>query len=200
MNVRAARVAVLAVLTLAMRPAWAPIWDFFPGLDSLVHDSSAIIVAQVVTLPATMRMSTFDDRKPQDVTIAHVLKGDYAAGTRRTVQLRSGLYPIATYGRVGDYRLGERYVLFLSTGDDGELEVSNTSGTAFWISTHRDLATLPRDDIRAAIALLLQDTLDDLSHRQQELQQRVTEYLNPVPPSRHRSATPAPSNDGWSGP
>jgi hypothetical protein len=140
--------ALATLLALFPRPAPAPIYGFFPGLEKLIEQSSDIIVAEILpnedNPEGAYSAISFGMHEDRWLRVLCVIKGDLPVGERRQVALRDlgfnkacyrfvkvsddGITPVfESYGQRGyAFPAGSRHLLFLQdgaaffTGDDGQ--------------------------------------------------------------------------------
>jgi hypothetical protein len=146
-----ATVAAMVLLFFA-RTVLAPIHGRFPGLSNLIAESESIVVALIVTGPSDPRMTTLNDWQPQKVRVLYVLKGTLRPQSEETVRLGT----LVVLGG-GDFDVGERYLLFLTSEDGSSIHLVNAEGSAFRVPATTDLGKLHPNDVRTNIGLLLKD-------------------------------------------
>jgi hypothetical protein len=161
------RASAVVVLLLAGREAAAPISGIFTGLSDLIASSEHIVVATVLTGPASVRASTLNDAQLQEVQIFHVIKGTIEPRTKMTVTLRT-----LSLVNGGDFDVLERYVLFLRSYD-----LVNVTGSAFWVAPTSNPSNLPVGDVRGSIETLLREAVAYRKQEELAMEERVAEYL-----------------------
>jgi hypothetical protein len=172
MKKAALRAGALVASLLIATEAGAPIAGIFTGLSDLIASSEQIVVAQVLTGPASVRTSSLDDAQPQDVQIHHLIKGTIEPRTRMTVTLRTLLLVNG-----GEFGVLERYVLFLRRYGSTSYDLVSVPGSAFWVAPTSTLSNLPVGDVRGSIETLLHEAVADRRQEELSMEQRVAEYL-----------------------
>jgi hypothetical protein len=103
---------VVAFLELLAPFSPAPIFGRFPGLEKLVADSEAIVVARIERRSAFLPPMIYGE---YEIVLEKVLKGDLSPGSRMKVWLRDLSYPERTSFDPFTYR--SRHILFLRRGE-----------------------------------------------------------------------------------
>jgi hypothetical protein len=166
------RASAFVTLLLAGTAVGAASVGEFTGLSDLIASSDQIVVATVLTGPAEVRASTFNDAQPQEVQILSVIKGTIEPKTKISVTLRTLLVVNG-----GEFGVLERYVLFLRRYGAGSHDLVGVTGSAFWVAPTSTLSNLSAGDIRGRIEILLREAV---AYRKQEglaMEKRVAEYL-----------------------
>jgi hypothetical protein len=166
------RASALATLLLAATEVGAALVGEFTGLSELIASSEQVVVATVLTGPAEVRASSFNDAQPQEVQIFTVLKGTIEPKTRMTVTLRTFLLVNG-----GEFGVLERYVLFLRRYGAGSYDLVDVTGSAFWVAPTSKVSSLPAGDIRGSIETLLREAVAYRKQEELAMEKRVSEYL-----------------------
>ncbi len=166
------RASAFVALLLANTGIGAASVGEFTGLSDLIASSEQIVVATVLTGPAEVRASTFNDAQPQKVQIFNVIKGTIEPKTTMTVTLRTLLVVNG-----GEFGVLDRYVLFLRRYAAGSYDLVGVTGSAFWVAPTSKLSNLPAGDIRGSIETLLREAVAYRRQEQLAMEKRVAEYL-----------------------
>ena len=166
------RASALVTLLLAGTEVGASPVGVFTGLSDLIASSEQIVVATVLTGPAEIRASSFNDAQPQEVQIFNVIKGTIEPKTKMTVTLRTLLLVNG-----GEFGFLDRYVLFLRRYGAGSYDLVGVIGSAFWVAPTSKLSNHPAGDIRGSIETLLREAVAYRKQEELAMEKRVAEYL-----------------------
>lgn len=173
-------VVIVALLTV-LQPVFAPTFGPFPGLDSLIARSDAIVVAELVR---QQKPSPFAGHEEWGVFVRRTLKGGVPEGKMTTLSLRP--LPLVTLTRKDlamarpTLHTGERHVVFLQKrGDPNRPAYASLDyeGGLMQVSPLGDASMLERDTARETIVALLRDYLAYKTRQLRQLEGQIKTIL-----------------------
>lgn len=167
---------ILLLTAVAATRADALIYQEFPGLDRMIQYSDHVVVAMVLSAPASAPM--VPSERPYQVLIVRTLKGPLRPGDAAEIRLVSQMmWPVSTGAAVPEIIHSQYYVLFLG-GAGPSLAQLSMPGSIFWIPSY-DLPAGQPTDVRSAIAAYLRATIRALEKRRAETDEEIRKYLAP---------------------
>ncbi len=169
-------IAFVLLLSLS-KPAFAPIFGFFPGLDELISRADAILVVDL--LKQKKSSSPREVYEDCEVYVRKVIKGEVVQDKKMILSLR--FLPFITSLRKPDskimrfgfrtgFRAGDRHIVFLRKNnkpDKPPYSSLDYSGGHMRISRQSDLSQLKADEPKQIISELLEDFV---KYKRQELE------------------------------
>ena len=171
--------------------AYAPMFDEYPGVRSLIAQSEVIAAATVLErLPE----SDIGGSNRYKIEFNKLLKG--GSTQKQTIAwlgqleitswieplpspLPSRIYHFAPT-EIGLFRTGDRYVLFLvksERDDNSSYENVNCEGSSFPISPLRDLASLKVESLPDTLTLLFREYVDFKRRELTELEHQLNAFI-----------------------
>ena len=163
-------IAFVLLLSLS-KPAFAPIFGFFPGLDELISRADAILVVDLLKQKSSSQFGLHED---WEVYVRKVIKGEVAQNKKMILSLRflpfiSSRKPDSKIMHSG-FRTRDRHIVFLRKNnkpDKAPYSSLDYSGGHMRISCQSDLSKLKADEPKQIISELLKDFV---KYKRQELE------------------------------
>ena len=164
------------VLLLSLsKPAFAPIFGFFPGLDELISRADAILVVDLLKQKSSSPGEVYEDC---EVYVRKVIKGEVVQDKKMILSLRFLPFislrkldsKIMRFGFLTGFRAGDRHIVFLrknNKSDKPPYSSLDYSGGHMRVSRQSDLLKLKADEPKQIISELLEDFV---KYKRQELE------------------------------
>lgn len=115
-------IAFVFLLSLS-KPAFAPIFGFFPGLDELISRADAILVVDLLKQKSSSPREVYED---YEVYVRKVIKGEVVQDKKIILSLRflpfTSLrkpdFKIMHFGFRASFRAGDRHIVFLRKNNE----------------------------------------------------------------------------------
>jgi hypothetical protein len=192
MSIALRALAVIALMVSLCPRAYAPMFDAYPGLHSLI-ERSEIIAA--VTVLERLPGSDIGGSNRYKIEFNKLLKGEstqkQTIAWLRQLEITSWVEPLPSPlpsrmyhfapTETGLFRTGDRYVLFLvksERGDNSSYENVNCEGSSFHISPLRDLASLKVESLPDTLTLLFREHVDFERRELNELEHQLNAFIH----------------------
>jgi hypothetical protein len=167
-------IAFVLLLSLS-KPAFAPIFGFFPGLDELISRADAILVVDLLKQKSSRPREVYEDC---EVYVRKVIKGEVVQEKKMILSLRFLPFTslrkpdskIMRFGFRTGFRAGDRHIVFLRKNnkpDKPPYSSLDYSGGHMQVSRQSDLSQLKTDEPKQIISELLEDLV---KYKRQELE------------------------------
>jgi hypothetical protein len=167
-------IAFVLLLSLS-KPAFAPIFGFFPGLDELISRADAILVVDLLKQKSSSPREVYEDC---EVYVRKVIKGEVVQDKKMILSLRFLPFTslrkpdskIMRFGFRTGFRAGDRHIVFLRKNnkpDKPPYSSLDYSGGHMRVSRQSDFSRLKADEPKQIISELLEDFV---KYKRQELE------------------------------